>query len=109
MVTSTNFDSQGVQAELKKHGLETDWDPAKGKSVLVDRLTVRAAAAVFLYLYTLNSPQKSGVIVAQVPSSSASPRTWLLRFVVTYSRCFVARCLRRGFVRGGRGQRGSAS
>ena len=53
MVTSTNFDSQGVQAELKKHGLETDWDPAKGKSVLVDRLTVRAAAAVFLYLYTL--------------------------------------------------------
>lgn len=30
-----------LQSELKKHGLDTDWDPAKGKSVLVDRLTVR--------------------------------------------------------------------
>jgi hypothetical protein len=31
-----------LQNELKKHDLDTDWDPAKGKSVLVDRLTVRA-------------------------------------------------------------------
>lgn len=31
-----------LQSELKKHGLDTDWDPAKGKSVLVDRLTVCA-------------------------------------------------------------------
>lgn len=30
-----------LQAELKKNGLNTEWDPAKGKSVLVDRLTVR--------------------------------------------------------------------
>lgn len=30
-----------LQAELRKHDLDTQWDPAKGKGVLVDRLTVR--------------------------------------------------------------------
>lgn len=29
-----------LQEELRKYSLDTDWDPAKGKAVLVDRLTV---------------------------------------------------------------------
>lgn len=31
-----------LQEELRKHELDTDWDPAKGKVVLVERLTVRS-------------------------------------------------------------------
>jgi hypothetical protein len=32
-----------LQAELSSHGQNTDWDPTKGKAVLVERLTVRVS------------------------------------------------------------------
>eukprot|EP00892_Ulva_mutabilis_P011111 jgi/Ulvmu1/8372/UM042_0078.1 len=35
-----------LQAELRKHNLDTEWDPAKGKVVLVDRLTNYVKEAV---------------------------------------------------------------